>query len=152
MAVNFSKGDIELNKYQPERCGVDFTERLAKKMGEWATETEVYTVWVTFEADEFGEAITVQGTPDNMRTFISELDDDSDTVSVLDPRDGKWFVFNRGKHNEIFDTIVSTIAPWSTNCYGLLPQPDVFERFLESALEIPDELPEDFFDGDTDLS
>lgn len=138
----FEKRGWEDNIWQPEVCGVDFTERLHRFMGEVALDgTELYTVWLVTEN------IEIQVTPDSSRVYISLLDDDSDTIQVLDPTDGLWFNFMRVSHGEVFDNIRKLITPWTTVIAGLTPTTEIYQRLLDTmtkdtiteSLYIPDD-------------
>jgi hypothetical protein len=125
--AHFEKREWDENTWNPNVCGVDLTERFYRFMGRVASDgTELYTAWlVTEDAD-------IQITPETCRVFVSLVDDDSDTVTVLDPSDGMWFSFLRASHSEQFDTIASLIGPWATVTTSLTPNPEVYSRFLKT--------------------
>ena len=131
--ASFEKRTLEENTWTPEVCGVDFTKRLYKMLGEMTMdEAEAYTVWVTVDDDSVGEGYTEQVTPDNSRLFLSVLDDDSDVFTLLDKRDGLWFNFMRLEHQEYFDTICETVAPWTTMTTRITPMDEAYKRYLEA--------------------
>lgn len=149
MPASFHVRGIEENEWRPNVAGVDFTERMHRKMGEWALEAEIYTIWVEFSDDDYGEGYEMQITPDNCRMFTSELDDDSDTVSIQDRRDSNWFVYLRSiLGSEPFDQVANVIRPWARQSHGLTPQQDVYQKYLDQVTtELGDEdlhVPEDW--------
>lgn len=138
----FEKREWSDNTWFPEIAGVDFTDRLHRFMGEVAMDwTELYTAWLV--TDE----VEIQVTPESSRVYLSLLDDDSDTIQVLDPTDGLWFNFMRFNHMEVFDDVRKLITPWTTSITALTPSEDIYERFLktitrdtvEESLHIPDD-------------
>lgn len=135
--AHFEKREWSENTWYPEIAGVKFGDRLERFMGAVALDgTEIYTAWlVTPDTD-------IQITPDSSRVFLSLIDDDSDTLTVLDPSDGLWFNFMRQTHGEAFDQVLQLVAPWSQVTTGLTPMPQVYEKFLEvvSRDTAPDEL------------
>lgn len=123
----FEKREWDENTWFPEVAGVDFTDRLQRFMGEVAMDgTELYTAWLV--TDE----VEIQVTPESSRVYLSLLDDDSDTIQVLDPSDGLWFNFMRFNHQEVFDDVRKLITPWTTSITALTPSEDIYERFLKS--------------------
>jgi hypothetical protein len=125
--AHFEKREWSENTWHPEIAGVDFTERLHRFMGEVAMDgSEIYTAWLVTEDNE------IQITPETSRVFISLIDDDSDTITVLDPTDGLWFNFLRVNHAEYFDTIRQLVSPWATVTCSLTPQEEVYKRFLKT--------------------
>lgn len=124
--AHFEKRSIEENTWFPEICGVSFKDKLYRFLGEVALDgTELYTVF--FVDDDHEEQVT----PETARIFLSGLDDDSDTISVFDRRDGLWFQFMRLTLGENFGQIATLIQPWSTVTTGLTPHPDVYQRYVE---------------------
>lgn len=124
---HFEKREWSDNTWKPNVCGVDFSERLRKFMGDVALDgTEVYTAWLI--TDEGGE---IQITPDSCRAFISLTDDESDMITVLDPTDSLWFQFMRATHGESFDQALELVTPWAQTTTGLVPTPQVYGKFLE---------------------
>lgn len=146
---HFEKRTWEENTWHPEVCGVDFTERLHRFMGKVALDgTELYTAWLVTEDGE------IQITPEGSRVFISLLDDDSDTITVLDPADGMWFNFMRATHGEeVFENVRRLITPWATVTASMTPQTEVFERFLKAVTKETQEdelfLPDDWLGDGT---
>ena len=125
--ATFEKREWSENTWQPEIAGVDFSEGLHRFMGEVALDgTELYTAWL------ITDDVEIQVTPESSRVYLSLLDDDSDTIQVLDPTDGMWFNFMRVSHGEIFDTVRALITPWTTSVTGLTPNEDIYERFLKT--------------------
>lgn len=138
----FEKREWDENTWFPEIAGVDFTDRLHNFMGQVAVDgTELYTAWLV--TDE----VEIQVTPESSRVYLSLLDDDSDTIQVLDPTDGLWFNFMRFNHEDVFNSVVDLITPWTTMIGGLTPTEEIYERFLRSvtkdtgvdSLYIPDD-------------
>lgn len=143
--IYFEKCPIEENLYVPERCGVNMSEKLTRMLGELATQAELWTVWVTLDEDGDLPGLRMQGTPDNMRIYTSVLDSNSDAISVLDPRDGKWFVSLREYSADVFTSIQTLAQPWATNVYGLTPTEEIYKYYIGRISQIPDEIPDDFF-------
>lgn len=145
MSVNFSRRGIEDNTWSPNVCGVDFTERLMKTLGACAVQgIEVWTAWVEILEDASGPGYTEQVTPENCQVVISDLDDDSDAVLLLDRRDGMWFRFNRLNHADIFNGVASTVAPWAQRFSSLIPTQAGYKSVL-------DQLGRDIGEGDLTL-
>ena len=127
---NFVKREWDQNTYYPEICGVNFSQRLAKFMGEVALDgTELYTAW--FVDGEHEEQVT----PDTSRVFLSLMDDDSDTVTMFDSRDGLWFSFLRAQDPDSFDTVLQLVMPWATATTSLTPMAEVYKRFIDRAVQ-----------------
>jgi hypothetical protein len=125
---HFEKREWDQNTWLPEVAGVDFTKRLYKFMGDVALDgTEIYTAWLVTDDQE------IQITPENGRVFVSLVDDESDTITVLDPSDGLWFHFMRLTHGEAFDQVLQLVTPWTQMTTGITPAPEVYERFLKAA-------------------
>ncbi len=133
MPAKFYRKSIEDNTWNPEVCAVDMRERMAAKIAKWAEDTELFTVWIEVEDDEVGEGYVEQVTQDNCRVFISELDDDSDTISYLDRRDGMWFSWMRATHGDSFDEIARAVIPWAVYSHSIAPQQQVYQKFLDFA-------------------
>ncbi len=132
MPVNFSRRGIEDNTWHPEVCGVDFYERLMKTLGACAVQgIEAWTAWVEVDGDDNGPGYTEQVTPENCQVVISDLDDDSDSVMLLDRRDNLWFRFNRLNHPEIFNSVASTVAPWAQRFSSLIPTQAGYKSVLD---------------------
>jgi hypothetical protein len=140
--AHFEKREFDQNTWYPEIAGIDFTKRLHEFMGNVALDgTELYTAW--FIDDDHEEQIT----PETSRVFVSLIDDDSDTISVFDRRDGLWFQFMRHAHPESFQQVLTLVAPWSTVAQSLTPMPEIYQRFLDTVtkdtetddLHIPDD-------------
>jgi hypothetical protein len=143
MPIQFEKRPIEENTWKPEVAGIDFTEKLMDCLAHSAAQgAEVWIAWVTVEADGLGEGYDEQVTPENTRTFMSQIDDDSDMVSYFDKRDGQWFTFYRFNHQEIFDSVVQTILPWSTNTVSIAPNEQIYERMIASMTNDANERPD----------
>lgn len=133
--AHFEKKEWDQNVWKPEIAGVDFTERLHRFMGKVASDgTEIYTAWLI--TDDESE---IQITPDSARVFLSLIDDDSDTITVLDPSDGLWFQFMRQTHPESFQSVLQLVAPWAQTTTGLTPTPEVYGRFLKAVSSDTDE-------------
>lgn len=136
--AHFEKRSIEENTWFPEIGGVSFKDKLYRFLGEIASDgTELYTA--RFVDDDHEEQVT----PETSRIFLSGLDDDSDTISVFDRRDGLWFQFMRLTIGENFGQISALIQPWSTVTTGLTPHPEVYQRYLDQLTK--DAEPDDLF-------
>jgi hypothetical protein len=143
--AHFERRTWEENTWKPEIAGVDFSLRVAKFMGEVSMNgTNVYTAW--FVDDDYEAQIT----PDTTRVFLSLVDDDSDTINVLDRRDNLWFTFIRAQHPETFPTVLQLVVPWATTASSLTPMEDVYQRFINASIRdtAGDELfiPDDFLE------
>jgi len=126
--AHFEKRSWEENTWFPEIGGVNFTERLYKFMGSVASNgTEIYTAWLVTDEEQ-----DIQITPDSSRAFVSLVDDDSDTITVLDPSDGLWFNFMRATHQDSFDEVLRLVMPWSQATTGIVPTKEVYGRFLKA--------------------
>ena len=126
--AHFEKRDWDENTWNPNICGIDFTERLYRFMGKVASDgTEIYTAWLI--TDDESE---IQITPESARVFLSLVDDDSDTITVLDPSDGLWFNFMRQTHQDSFQSVLQLVAPWAQTTTGVTPTPEVYARFLKA--------------------
>ncbi len=126
--AHFEKRDWDENTWNPNICGVNLTERLYRFMGKVASDgTEIYTAWLI--TDDESE---IQITPESARVFLSLVDDDSDTVTVLDPSDGLWFNFMRQTHPDSFQSVLQLVAPWAQTTTGVTPTPEVYARFLKA--------------------
>lgn len=126
--AHFEKRDWDENTWNPNICGVNLTERLYRFMGKVASDgTEIYTAWLI--TDDESE---IQITPESARVFLSLIDDDSDTVTVLDPSDGLWFNFMRQTHPDSFQSVLQLVAPWAQTTTGVTPTPEVYARFLKA--------------------
>ena len=123
--AHFEKREWDQNTYYPEIAGVKFAERLHTFMGQVALDgTELYTAWFVDEDHE------EQVTPETSRVFLSLIDDDSDTVTMFDRRDGLWFSFLRVQDPDSFPTVLQLIAPWATVTTSLTPMAEVYQRFI----------------------
>lgn len=139
--AHFEKREWDENTWNPNICGVEFGDRLNKFMGKVALDgTEIYTAWL------ITDDVEIQITPESCRVFISLIDDDSDTITVLDPTDSQWFQFMRLTHGESFDQVAALVVPWAQVTTGLVPMPEVYGRFLKTVtsdtdgeLHVPDE-------------
>jgi hypothetical protein len=140
--AHFERREWADNTYFPEIAGVDFTRRIAQFMGEVAANgTEIYTAW--FVDGEHEEQVT----PDTTRVFLSLVDDDSDTITMFDRRDGLWFSFLRANDPETFPTVLGLVMPWATATTSLTPATEVYQRFIAAStrdaeaeeLHIPDD-------------
>lgn len=126
--AHFERREWSENTWYPEVAGVDMTQRLYKFMGDVALDgTEIYTAWLITDDEQ-----EIQITPDSARAFISLIDDESDTVTVLDPSDGLWFNFMRQTHGEAFDQVLQLVAPWAQVTTGITPAPEVYGRYLKA--------------------
>ncbi len=126
--AHFEKRDWDENTWNPNICGVNLTERLYRFMGKVASDgTEIYTAWLI--TDDESE---IQITPESARVFLSLVDDDSDTITVLDPSDGLWFNFMRQTHPDSFQSVLQLVAPWAQTTTGVTPTPEVYARFLKA--------------------
>ena len=126
--AHFEKREWDQNTWFPEIAGVKFTERLYKFMGDVALDgTEIYTAWLIADED-----FEIQVTPESARAFISLVDDDSDTITVLDPRDSLWFNFMRITHPDSFDEVLQLVMPWAQVTTGITPAPEVYTKFLDT--------------------
>lgn len=124
--AHFERREWEENTWHPEIAGVDFTERLYKFMGDVALDgTQIYTAWLVTEDQE------IQITPESSRAFISLVDDESDTITVLDPSDGLWFHFMRVTHSDNFQEVFDIVAPWAAVTTGVTPTEEVYAKYLE---------------------
>lgn len=146
MSISFLKRPIEENTWKPEVCGISFSERLHARLGAAAAQgIGLWTCWVEVDV-EADDGYTEQVTPDNCQVQISDLDDDSDAILLLDRRDGLWFRFNRLNHPDIFDSTVGIVAPWAVRTSGFLPGVTAYKAVLDQlqgdvaeTLFIPDE-------------
>ena len=126
--AHFEKRKWDENTWNPNICGVNLTERLYRFMGKVASDgTEIYTAWLVTDDEQ-----EIQITPESSRVFMSLVDDESDTVTVLDPSDGLWFHYMRQTHGEGFDEVLRLVAPWSQTTTGVTPTPEVYERYLKT--------------------
>jgi hypothetical protein len=124
--AHFERREFEANTWNPNIACVDFTERLHRFMGEVAMDgSELYTAW--FIDDDYEEQIT----PETSRLHISLVDDESDTVLVLDRRDNLWFQFLRVAVPDLFDSVVELVRPWSTVVMSLTPSEEIYSRYLK---------------------
>ena len=141
--AHFEKREWDENTWNPNICGVDFGDRLHHFMGQVALDgTEIYTAWLVTDDNE------IQITPDSARVFISLIDDDSDTVTVLDPSDGLWFHFMRLTHGQEFDQVMQLVGPWAQVTTGITPTPEVYGRFLKAVTQdAGDFVPDSWVDG-----
>ena len=126
--AHFEKRGWDENTWNPEIAGVQFGDRLYKFMGNVALDgTEIYTAWLITDDEQ-----EIQITPESARVFLSLIDDDSDTVTVLDPSDGLWFNFMRQTHPDSFQSVLQLVAPWAQTTTGVTPTPEVYARFLKA--------------------
>lgn len=141
--AHFEKREWSDNTWYPEIAGVNFTQRLYKFMGDVALDgTEIYTAWLVID-----DEVEIQITPETARAFVSLVDDDSDTITVLDPTDGLWFHFMRITHGDSFQQVFDLVAPWTALTTGITPTPEVYGKFLSTVskdteaddLHIPDD-------------
>lgn len=138
--ASFEKRSIEENTYYPEVCGVDFRERIKQKLAQAAaTGAELWTAWFTVNDDETGPGFTQQLTQENCRVFMSDVDDEADTISVLDPRDGQWFTYTRFTHPENFMAMAQVVLPWSVRVGSMVPLTEPYSYVLKQmSNDIPD--------------
>lgn len=127
--AHFEKREWSENTYYPEIAGVSFSQRLAQFMGEVALDgTEIYTAW--FVDGDHEEQVT----PNTSRVFLSLVDDDSDTITMFDRRDGLWFSFLRANEPESFQSVLELVMPWATTTTSLTPMAEVYQRFISASI------------------
>lgn len=125
--AHFEKRSWEDNTWHPEIGGVDFTERVSKFMGNVALDgTEIYTAWLVTDDEQ-----EIQITPESSRIYVSFVDDESDTITILDPSDGLWFHFMRITHKDTYEDAFRIVAPWSAVTTSIAPLPEVYSKYLE---------------------
>jgi hypothetical protein len=147
MSANFYRRPIEDNEWRPNIAGVDFTERVLKALGEAAMNgIDTWTAWVDVDDDSTGEGYTEQLTQENCQLAVSDVDDDSDCVMLLDRRDSLWFRFTRLQHPDIFDWVASTVAPWAMKFMSIVPLEQNYNAMLKQMVGDVDsfEIPEDW--------
>lgn len=124
--AHFEKREFDQNTWFPEVAGVGFSERLARYMGQVASDgTELYTAW--FVDGDHEEQVT----PDVAKVFVSLTDDDSDVIMIYDRRDDMHFQFFRSSMPDAFPHVFQLIAPWSVVAHSLTPLPEVYQRFID---------------------
>lgn len=148
--ANFLRRPMEANAWRPIVAEVDFTEQMLKKIGELATQGEVWTAWVYLDAIEDADPpmpeVEFQITQENCRVISSDLDDDADAVLVLDPRDNLWFRYSRMSTDpEVFEWCAITVMPWSVRISSMAPLEENYKPILKMMsrdvedFEIPDD-------------
>lgn len=134
---------FEENTWNPEVLGINYSERVAKLIGDLAVDSEVWTAWADIQDDE-GD-LTIQCTPDNTQIHLNNVEPDADRVCLLDPRDGLYFTYYRYNYPEIFDTIAGWLLPWAVTISSITPIERALEGFLKQQtgdvenFEIPDD-------------
>lgn len=148
MSVSLVRRTIEENTWQPNLLGVNFTEIMAKRLGEAALQgVPLWTAWAVVETDSAGEGYEFQVTQDNCEVLISDFDDDSDTILLLDRRDSMYWRYNRLNHAAYFDNMVQIVAPWSKRTSSMVPTELAYKAVLEQLagdVEQTDHIPDDW--------
>lgn len=134
--AQFSRQPVENNQWQPEVCGVDFSERLMKALGELAEKGDIWVTFVTLEGDDSVEPplpeVTFQVTQENCQVALSHTDDDSDAILLRDPRDGMFFRYLRMETDpKVFDWALETVFPWSTQVGSMVPLEANYKAVLD---------------------
>lgn len=132
MSANFIQRPIEESVWHPQIAGVDFSERLHNLLKKTADQgIQLFCMYVEVEDDEQGAGYIEQVTPENCRVVISDLDDDSDCIMLLDRRDNKWWRFTRYEHPDIFEDNARACAPWAVRIASLVPTETNYKAMLE---------------------
>lgn len=151
--ANFFRRPMEDNEWRPIVCEIDFTDKMLKKIGELATQGEVWTAWITLDEVEepYMPEVTFQITQENCRVISSDLDDDADAVQVLDPRDNLWFRYARVSTDpDVFEWCAVTVMPWAVRISSMAPLEEHYKPIIKlMSRDVDDfQIPDTWLNGD----